>query len=118
MFIGSNGQITFNAGSADFTESEPEFFDGWGNPPNPGVALYYSDLNRNSTGIYEVQEGLAGPGVVKVVYRNQNHWSSGEPAGTFSLTVPLRVSAETSPPSTACHGAIVTSLCTSNPTVS
>ena len=85
--ICSNGYVTFNTGSGDFTETEAEFFDGWNTPPNPGVALYYSDLNRGaaaSGATYVVSENLLTNNV-KVEFVNQNHWSSQEPAGNFSV---------------------------------
>ena len=76
LFICSNGYVTFGNGSADFTESMAVFFNGFGvAPPNPGVALYYSDLNRGgvtSGATYDVTENQ-GLGTVGVAYNNQNH---------------------------------------------
>ncbi len=87
LYINSNGFVTFNAGSGDFTESMSEFFNGWGSAPNPGVAVAWTDLNRNGTSSgasYAVQETQSGS--VRVEFRNQVHWSSIEPAGDFSVT--------------------------------
>ncbi|HGY90723.1 MAG TPA: hypothetical protein ENK43_06085 [Planctomycetes bacterium] len=86
FFVNSNGFVTFNAGSNDFSETLGEFFDGWGSAPNPGVAVAYSDLNRGgltSGATYAVRESGNG---VQVEFRDQIHWSSQEPAGTFSVT--------------------------------
>ncbi len=87
FYINSNGFVTFNAGSGDFSESMTEFFDGWGSAPNPGVAVAWTDLNPggfSSGATYAVQETPAGDVVVE--FRDQIHWSSGEPAGSFSAT--------------------------------
>ena len=86
-FIGSNGFVTFGAGSGDFTETLGEFFDDFGaGSPNPGVALIYSDLNRGgvtSGATYDVIEDT-GAGTVEFQFNNQVHWSSQEPAGSVS----------------------------------
>ena len=87
LFVGSNGYVTFGSGSSDFTESEPEFFNGWNSPPNPGVALYYSDLNRGGMtngATYEVVENPS-QGTVRVDFLNQIHFASNLPAGSFSV---------------------------------
>lgn len=84
FFINSNGFLTFGSGSSDFTETMSEFFGGWGSPPNPGVAVMYSDLNNGGTssgGTYSVAENT-GLGTIDVGFNNMNHWSSAEPAGT------------------------------------
>ncbi|HGY92764.1 MAG TPA: hypothetical protein ENK43_16465 [Planctomycetes bacterium] len=89
FYINSNGFVTFNAGSGDFSESMPEFFDGWGNAPNPGVAVAWTDLNPGGLGsgaTYAVQEQAGTFGNVRVEFRDQIHWSSNEPAGNFSVT--------------------------------
>ena len=88
LFLNSNGYVSFGAGANDFTETEAEFFGGWGVPPNPGVGAYYSDLNNGGIGsgaTYDVTEDTANQTVI-VGFNNQNHWSSNDPAGSFSVT--------------------------------
>ncbi|HGY90722.1 MAG TPA: hypothetical protein ENK43_06080 [Planctomycetes bacterium] len=88
LFVNSNGFITFAQGSTDFTETMPEFFGGWGIAPNPGVAVAWTDLNPGgiqSGATYAVRESANG---VTVEFRDQIHWSSNEPAGTFFATFP------------------------------
>ncbi len=88
FFINSNGFITFGAGSTDFTETMSEFFGGWGAAPNPGVAVAWTNLNPGgvqSGATYVVLESANG---VTVEFRDQTHWSSNEPAGTFFATFP------------------------------
>ena len=87
VFINSNGFLTFDHGSTDFEETLADFFGGFGGGPNPVVASYFSDLNRdgeNSGASYRITEDSAAD-TVEVVYENQNHWSSQEPAGSFSV---------------------------------
>ena len=87
LFINSNGFISFDAGSTDFSETLGEFFGGIGSPSNPAVALYYSDLNRGGTGSGASYKIIEDPNAqtVEVIYENQNHWSSQDPAGDFSV---------------------------------
>ena len=93
LFVGSNGYITFNAGADDFSESLADFFGGLGsnpgtNPPNPAVALYYSDLNNGGSGVtgstYKIIENLV-TNTVEVQFKNQQHWAANQPAGDFSV---------------------------------
>ena len=93
FFVGSNGYITLNAGADDFSESLADFFGGLGsisstNPPNPAVALYYSDLNRGGGGMsgstYKIIEDPIA-NTVEVQFINQQHWASTQPAGDFSV---------------------------------
>ena len=82
LFIGSNGFLSFAAGSIDFTETIADFDSAYGTG-GPGVSLYQSDLNNGGTasgGSYKIIED-AGAGTVEVQFLNQNHWSSNEPAG-------------------------------------
>lgn len=90
--VGSNGQLTFAVGSGDFTSTTAEFFAGWQvGPtvtPNPGVAVHWSDLNNGGTlsgATYDVIEDLS-TGSATVAFVNQKHWSSADPAGTFTCT--------------------------------
>lgn len=90
--IGSNGQITFGAGSGDFTATTAEFFAGWQiGPtvtPNPGVAVHWTDLNPGGTlsgSTYDViEDGISG--FTTVAFNNQIHWSSNDPAGSFTCS--------------------------------
>ena len=93
FFVGSNGYITFNAGANNFAESLADFFGGLGdssgtNQPNPAVALYFSDLNRDGSSVsgstYKIIENIV-TNTVEVQFNNQQHWSSVEPAGDFSV---------------------------------
>jgi hypothetical protein len=94
FYIGSNGYITFTAGSDDFTESLAELFSGWQPSPtffaaNPGVAVLWSDLNyagSNNTGsTYRVLEDTT-TGEVKVSFVDQIYWSTQSNAGIASAT--------------------------------
>ena len=86
--LNSNGYLSFVTGSGDFTETEAKFFNGWGVPPNPGVGCFYSDLNSGGAGSGATYDVAEDPGLqtVIVIFNNQNHWSSVEPAGTFTAT--------------------------------
>jgi hypothetical protein len=87
LYVGSNGVVSFGSGSNDFTETMPDFFNGFGTiAPNPGVAVCYSDLNNGGTSSGATYAVIEGPNGVTVEYRNQNHWAPNEPAGTFSCT--------------------------------
>ncbi|MCA9322577.1 MAG: hypothetical protein KDB53_17680, partial [Planctomycetes bacterium] len=94
FFIGSNGYITFGAGSSDFSETMGEFFSGFVIPtvtPNPTVAVAYGDFNPGGTtsgSTYEVTEDPFGN--VFVDFKNQNHWdgTAPEPAGDFGAIFP------------------------------
>lgn len=92
--IGSNGQITFAIGSADFSNTSAEFFAGWQPSPtpaglaNPGVASFWTDANPGGTtsgATYDVIEDTAA-GTVTVLFANQLYWGSGEPMGNHSVT--------------------------------
>ncbi len=89
VFVNANGQITFAAPTPDFTDTMSEFFDGWGNPPNPGVAVLYTDLNRggsaNSGSTYDIVEDTLN-GTVEIQYNNQQYWNSQAPAGNAIAT--------------------------------
>ena len=94
FYIGSNGYVTFSAGSDDFTESLAELFSGWQPSPtffapNPGVAVMWSDLNyagSNNTGsTYRVLEDTT-TGEVKVSFVDQIYWYTQSNAGTASAT--------------------------------
>ncbi|MCA9321227.1 MAG: hypothetical protein KDB53_10860, partial [Planctomycetes bacterium] len=51
LWIAGHGYVTFGTGVSDFSESINEFFAGWQPTPTvnarPGVAVFWSDLNRN-----------------------------------------------------------------------
>ncbi len=100
VILNSNGFVTFVQGSGDFTESMAEFFDGVANGvDNPMAALYYSDLNNGGTGsgaTYDVVEDTINM-TVQCQFNNQNHWSSSDPAGSFSVTFDLLGTAGGSP---------------------
>lgn len=86
LYIGSNGQVTFNGGSNDFSPTTAEFFSGW-NSGLPGVAVFWIDLARSSavSDSVVITEDLVA-GTVSVDYKNQEFWSSQTPAGDFSCT--------------------------------
>lgn len=94
FFIGSNGYITFAAGSDDFTESLPELFAGWQPSPtlfgaNPGIAVMWTDLNyagsTNTGSTYRVLEDTT-TGEVRVTFLDQIYWSTQANAGTASAS--------------------------------
>ncbi|HGY92809.1 MAG TPA: hypothetical protein ENK43_16700, partial [Planctomycetes bacterium] len=89
VFINANGQITFTASTGDFSDSMPEFFNGWsasGTPGTPGVAILYTDLNRTGSGsTYDVVEDTLN-GTVEIQYNNQQYWDSQSPAGNAIAT--------------------------------
>lgn len=87
VFLGANGLITFDGGSNQYQESAAGFAGGAGTG-GPIVGLYWSDLNAGGFGsgaTYEVTEDPIN-GVVEVAYLNQNHWSTGSPAGDFKVS--------------------------------
>jgi hypothetical protein len=90
FFCGSNGQISFVAGSADFSPSTPEFFAGYQASPtalaNPGIALGWQDLARG--GVLDDITVIESPSTntVSIEYNNQEHWDSVLPAGSWSGT--------------------------------
>ncbi len=89
LIMNSNGYVTFVQGSGVFAETFPLFFDGnAAGLANPMVAVWFSDLNSGGTGsgaTYDVIEDTV-TGTVTCAFNNQNHWSSGAPAGSFSCT--------------------------------
>lgn len=91
FFIHAHGYVTFNSGFSDFSENINQFFAGWQGPPTtnprPGVAVMWSDLNRNSNpnDTYSVLEDTTNQ-TVSVTFANQAYWTSGNPAGTVSIT--------------------------------
>ena len=88
LFINANGYITFDIGSDNFTADGPTFFGGIGQPNNPAVAVMWCDLNfggATSGATYEVTEDSIN-NTVEVKFANQNHWNSGEFAGTVTAT--------------------------------
>lgn len=90
MFLGSNGMVSFNVGSTDFTATNAEFFAGFrtGVPttPNAGVAMQWgdyfpsADTNDNIT----VVDFLNGS--LQVQFNDMSHWNSGANAGSWSVT--------------------------------
>lgn len=91
LFVGSNGQITFQAGSTDFSPSTAEFANGFraatATGVNRGVAPIWGDFARSTalTDTVTVTDDVPG-GVVTVAYNNQAHWSSQTAAGSWSVT--------------------------------
>ncbi len=94
FFLHGHGYVTFGSSNSDFSESLPEFFAGWQaagtTTPRPGVAVMWSDLNNpNSLGspspTIDVTEDTT-VNTVNVSFSNQYHWSTGNPAGTASVT--------------------------------
>lgn len=87
LHIGANGQITFGFGDTDFSPTTSEFFAGFQSAgtstPNPGVAAAWADYNRSGL-IDEITVCESGSSTVVVEYKNQTHWSSGMPAGSWS----------------------------------
>jgi len=90
MFVGSNGQISFTAGSTDFSPTTGEFANGFratGTTLAPGVAAMWGDYARSTTltdTITVAQDTVTGN--VTVSYLNQFHWSSSTAAGSWSVT--------------------------------
>ena len=87
LYIGSNGYITFGAGSNQNSGGQSGFNAGLGTPGTPGVAALFTDLNpigMLSGATYEVIED-SGAGTVEVIFRNQLFWSTFESAGTVSV---------------------------------
>jgi hypothetical protein len=88
FYVCSNGHVTFNAPSFDFTESLTELYNGIGAAGNPAVAVMYADLNSGGTtsgATYDVTENTI-TGDVSVSFTNQNWWDSITPAGTNVVT--------------------------------
>lgn len=93
LFIQSHGYITLGAVTGnDFSESLPEFFNGFvapGAPGVPGVAAFWSDLNRNNpNAVFEVVEDTTS-NETTINFLNQNHWDTFGPAGDVSVTFGL-----------------------------
>lgn len=89
VLIGSNGMITFNVGSTDFSATTAEFFAGFrvagSAGSNPGVAPLWADwAPPSATGdnVTVVEDSIAG--TVKVEYNNQVWYSSLLAAGSWS----------------------------------
>ena len=88
--ICAHGYVTFASQVSDFSESMPEFFAGWQSPPTttpePGVAVIWSDLNRNNAqAVFEVVEDTL-MNTTMVNFKNQTHWDTFNPAGDASVT--------------------------------
>lgn len=91
LTISSNGVVAMVTGTASWTPVMAEFNAGFAPGPttaaNPGVSLLWSDLMRSGTPngdpTWDVIEDMTN-GNVTVVARNQNYWSSGDPAGDAS----------------------------------
>ncbi|MEE2711259.1 MAG: hypothetical protein VX913_00660 [Planctomycetota bacterium] len=77
LYVGSNGDVTFTAGSSDFTATSGEWQTQM---PRIGIA---SDLEPNNYGTVDVT--IAGP-VVQVNYTNITEWGTGG-LGVSSWTV-------------------------------
>ncbi len=87
IFIGSNGYITFGAGSNASGGGALYVESGLGTANTPSVCAMFSDLNPLgifSGATYEVHEDLA-QGLVEVVFRAQYFWSTIEYAGTVKV---------------------------------
>lgn len=52
VFVNSNGNLTFNSGDPDFTESFPEFING----NNPRIAPIWDDFNPSTGGAVFVKQ--------------------------------------------------------------
>jgi len=91
LTISSNGVVAMVTGTASWTPVMAQFNAGFAVGPtttaNPGVSLLWSDLMRSGTPngepSWEVSEDMV-TGNVTVVAKNQNYWSTGDPAGDAS----------------------------------
>lgn len=91
LFVGSNGQITFETGSTSHSPLGTTFVAGFQNGPtppsaeNPGVAVFWADYFRPSTvndRIDVVEDRTAG--TVLVQWIGVEWYNSQAPAGSFS----------------------------------
>ncbi len=93
LTISSNGVVAMVDGTTSWTPLMAQFFAGFVAgatvTPNPGVSLLWSDLMQfgtpNGVPSWDVIEDMV-TGDVQVVARNQNFWSSADPAGDTSCT--------------------------------
>ncbi|MAG56477.1 MAG: hypothetical protein CMJ83_09315 [Planctomycetes bacterium] len=70
LFVNSNGSVSFNTGSSDFTASSSEFLQEM-----PRAAGHWSDLNPSSGGSGTVSSSSTTAGVLRVTFANVTEWS-------------------------------------------
>ena len=86
LYIGSNGQITFAAGSTAFSPSASTFFDGFGSPTNPGVAALWNDYARTYVPDDDITvTESSAQGTIEISYNRQRHWSSTTDSGSWRI---------------------------------
>ncbi len=78
FFVGSNGYITFNAGSGDFSETLAEHFG-----PNPHISALYDDLNPGTGGTVSWRQL---PDRVAVTWQNVPEFSTTN-SNTFQIEI-------------------------------